>query len=186
MGGCARHCRTGERGFKSSMREKGERRERSKNHLTRWLGTGFTIIIRERFPVTGLTSGELAKRSSVNLQTIRYYEQQGLLPTPPRTQSGYRSFPADTVHRIRFIKRAQELGFQLDEIRELLSLRIDPSTTCAEVRRHAEAKIEDVNARIQRLRAMKKALTRLAAACSGRVPVGECPILESLDSKEVL
>jgi len=135
--------------------------------------------------VTGLTSGELAKRSGVNLQTIRYYEERGLLPKPPRTQSGYRTFPTDAVHRIRFIKRAQELGFQLDEIQELLSLRIDPSTTCADVRRRAEIKIGDVNARIERLRAVKKALVRLAAACSGRGPVGECPILESLDSKEV-
>lgn len=136
--------------------------------------------------MAGLTSGELAKRSGVKLQTIRYYEQRGILPTPPRTQSGYRTFPADAVHRIRFIKRAQALGFQLDEIQELLSLRVDPSTTCADVRLRAEAKIDDVNAKIERLRAMKKALVRLAAACSRRGPVGECPILESLDSKDVL
>ena len=66
--------------------------------------------------------------SGLNLQTIRYYEQRGLLPKPLRTQSGYRIFQADAARRIRFIKRAQELGFLLDEIRELLSLRVDPRT----------------------------------------------------------
>ena|SRR5437867_2083381 len=133
--------------------------------------------------MSGLTTGEVAKQNGVNLQTIRYYEQRGLLPKPPRTQSGYRTFPSDAVRRIRFIKRAQELGFQLDEIRELLSLRVDPRTSCSEVRRRAEAKIADTEAKIRHLYAMKRALARLAAACSGRGPVGECPILEALDKE---
>ena len=136
--------------------------------------------------VDGLDSGELAKRSGVRLQTVRYYERRGLLPKPPRTQAGYRKFPSATVGRIRFIKRAQELGFQLDEIQELLSLRVDPHTTCADIKKRAEAKIENIDARIRHLRDIKGALARLASACRGKGPVGACPILEELDAKEAL
>jgi MerR family mercuric resistance operon transcriptional regulator len=127
-----------------------------------------------------LTIGELAKQGGVNLETVRYYERQGLLPAPPRSPSGYRLFPPESVRRIRFIKRAQELGFSLKEIKELLALRITPGTTGADVRRRAEAKIADIEEKVQHLRAMKKALTGLTAACCGSGPASECPILESL------
>lgn len=128
-----------------------------------------------------LTSGEVARNCRVNLETIRYYERQGLLPKPARTQSGYRLFSRDAVRRVRFIKRSQELGFSLKEIKELLSLRIRPNATCAAVRKQAEAKIADIDQKIQRLRSVKEALERLTGACSGGGPVSECPILESLD-----
>lgn len=131
-----------------------------------------------------LSSGELAKNCRVNLETIRYYERRGLLPKPPRTQSGYRLFSRDAVRRVRFIKRSQELGFSLREIKELLGLRIRPNTTCADVRKQAETKIADIKAKIQGLRSMQQALERLTAACSGGSPVSECPILESLDPEE--
>jgi MerR family copper efflux transcriptional regulator len=85
---------------------------------------------------------------------------------------------------VRFIKRAQELGFSLKEIQELLSLRAAPKTRCADVRRRAVAKIDDIDERIRALRAMKKALTKLVAECAGRAPVSDCPILESLDAEE--
>ncbi|MBI3680684.1 MAG: heavy metal-responsive transcriptional regulator [Acidobacteria bacterium] len=127
----------------------------------------------------------MAKRAGVNLQTIRYYQQRGLLADPPRSASGYRCFTDDAVRRIRFIKRGQQLGFSLDELRDLLALRVQPGATCAQVRQRAEAKAADVEERIRALRAMQKALKRLAGACTGRGPVSECPILESLDARDV-
>jgi MerR family copper efflux transcriptional regulator len=128
----------------------------------------------------GLTTGQLARRAGVNGQTIRYYRRRGLLPEPPRSPSGYRYFPEDAVRRIRFIKRGQQLGFSLEEIKELLALRVQPGATCAQVRRRAEAKIQDVNQRIRALEVIRTALERLAASCAGRGPVSECPILENL------
>lgn len=129
-----------------------------------------------------LTIGELAKRGQVNLETIRYYERQGLLPKPPRSPSGYRLFPSESARRVRFIKRAQELGFSLKEIKELLALRAASGATSADVRKRAEAKIADIEGKIETLRAMKKVLARLTAACCGEGSVSECPILESLSS----
>jgi MerR family copper efflux transcriptional regulator len=131
-----------------------------------------------------MTIGEVAERGGVNLQTIRYYEREGLLPPPPRLPSGYRVFSEPTVRRVRFIKRAQELGFTLAEIRELLSLRIDHERDRSEVRAIAEAKVADIEEKIRTLSAMKEALVRLTEHCSGHGPASECPILESLDSDE--
>lgn len=127
-----------------------------------------------------ITTSELAKQGGVNLQTIRYYERTGLLPKPPRSGSGYRQFSPDSVRRVRFIKRAQELGFSLKEIKELLALRIAPGSTRADVRKRAEAKIADIEGKVQHLRDMKKALVRLTDACCENGPASECPILESL------
>ena len=129
-----------------------------------------------------LTIGQLAKRSLVNIETVRYYERRGLIPKPPRRESGYRQFSEDTVARIRFIKHAQEVGFTLKEIEELLSLRVDPATTCGDIKRHAEAKIAEVENKIKALKTMKAALIKLKAACRGRGPTSECPILDALDS----
>jgi len=128
--------------------------------------------------------GEVADRGGVNLQTIRYYEREGLLPQPPRLPSGYRVYTQPTVRRVRFIKRAQELGFTLSEIRELLSLRLDHERDRSEVRAIAEAKVSDIAEKIRTLTAMKEALVRLTEHCSGHGPASECPILESLDSDE--
>lgn len=130
-----------------------------------------------------LTVGELAKRGEVNLETVRYYERRGLLPKPPRSASGYRLFSPESVRRIRFIKRAQELGFSLKEIKELLALQVSAEGTSADVRERAEAKIADIEEKIRTLRAMKKALGRLTSACCGQGSVSECPILESLSSE---
>jgi MerR family mercuric resistance operon transcriptional regulator len=127
-----------------------------------------------------MTRGELAKQGGVNLETIRYYERVGLLPKPPRSPAGYRIFSRESVRRVRFIRRAQELGFSLKEIKELLTLRISQSSTRADVRRRAEAKISDIEQKVEQLRAMKKALVRLTESCCGNGPASECPILESL------
>lgn len=133
-----------------------------------------------------LKIGELAERGKVNLQTIRYYERERLLPEPPRLISGYRVYQDNAVRRVRFIKRAQEIGFSLAEIRELLSLRVDTHRESAEVRSLAQAKIAEIEGKIRTLKAMKRALHRLTERCSGRGPASECPILESIDSDEVL
>ena len=131
-----------------------------------------------------MTRGEVAARTGVNIETIRYYEQRGLIPKPPRTASGYRKYTEDYVERIRFIKRAQELGFTLKEIIELLSLRVDPDTDRSEVKQRAEAKIVDIEEKIHDLERMKHALTNLVATCNGCGPTSECPILEAMESDE--
>lgn len=128
-----------------------------------------------------MTIGELARRANVNVQTVRYYERRGLLAEPHRTPSGYRQYSVTTLDRLRFIKRAQELGFTLSEIEELLVLRLDPRTTAAVVKARAEAKIEDVDRRIRDLERIRHALTHLAGRCrGGRGPVGDCPLLEAM------
>src|SRR5947199_1139631 len=122
-----------------------------------------------------LKSNQLAERGGVNLQTIRYYEREGLLPEPPRLRSGYRMFPDDSVRRVRFIKRAQELGFSLAEIRELLSLRVDRKRDRAAVREIAAAKLADIDHKIRSLEVMKRALEHLMTRCTGHGPASECP-----------
>ena len=134
--------------------------------------------------MNALTIGRVAKQAGVNIETLRYYERRRLLEEPPRSVAGYRLYPPDAYKRILFIKRAQELGFSLKEIRELLSLRAAPRARCADVRQRAEAKIQVIEERIRALQAMQKALLKLVAECSGRGPVTECPILESLESEE--
>ncbi|MDP3937446.1 MAG: heavy metal-responsive transcriptional regulator [Deltaproteobacteria bacterium] len=132
----------------------------------------------------GLKIGEVARQAEVNLQTLHYYERRGLIPKPPRTDSNYRSYPAEAVRRVRFIKRAQELGFTLKEIKDLLSLRAAPRTRCADVRRRAKIKVQDIEGKVRTLRAMRKALNKLIGECSGKGPVTECPILDALDPED--
>ena len=127
-----------------------------------------------------LTTSQLAHKAGVNVETLRYYERRGLLPEPPRRASGYRQYSQDDVARLQFIKCAKELGFTLQEVQELLNLRVDPDTPCAMVKRRADLKIIDIEAKLQSLKRIKKALNKLAATCSGRGPVGDCPILEAL------
>lgn len=131
-----------------------------------------------------LTIGHVARAAGINLETVRYYERVGVLPKPPRGASGYRLFPADTVRRLRFIRRGQELGFSLREIRELLALRASPRTTSAEIRKRAEKKIADIEGKIRTLDAMSKTLQKLTKSCAGCGPASECPILESLNGEE--
>ena len=130
-----------------------------------------------------LTIGQVARQAGVGVETVRFYERQGLLEEPSRRESGYRQYPEDVVSRLRFIRRAKELGFSLKEIKELLALRVDPSTTCREVKEQAEAKIGDIEEKIHSLQRMKKALVKLTAVCGGRGPTSECPILDALDKE---
>jgi MerR family mercuric resistance operon transcriptional regulator len=133
-----------------------------------------------------LKIGQVAAQGGVNLQTIRYYEREKLLPESPRLSSGYRVFSDDAVRRVRFIKRAQQLGFTLAEIRELLSLRVDSNSDRSAVRALAKRKISEIEQKIHTLEAMKIALRHLTDKCSGMGPASECPILESIDSGEAL
>lgn len=135
--------------------------------------------------VMTLTIGQLAERAGVNIQTVRYYERRGLLARPPRTRSGYRQYPSDTVDRLRFIKRAKDLGFSLVEITELLALRVQQASACAPVEAKAREKIAVVERKIRELEGMKHTLERLAAACERREPTSECPILEALEVSDM-
>lgn len=131
--------------------------------------------------MANLTISQLARVASVNLETIRFYEAQRLLPKPPRSPAGYRQYGPDAADRIRFIKRAQELGFSLNEIRELLELRTGPSASQAEIRGRALAKIREIEQKIRDLEAIKANLEKLTRACSGYGPLQQCPIIENLD-----
>ncbi len=131
-----------------------------------------------------LTIGEVAKGSGIGIETVRFYERKGLIAEPPRTDSGYRQYPEEVVGRIRFIRRAKELGFALKEISELLSLRVNPDTTCVDVRKQTEFRISDVEEKIRALRRIKTALKKFAASCVGTGPATECPILEALEGQE--
>jgi MerR family mercuric resistance operon transcriptional regulator len=130
-----------------------------------------------------LTIGEVAKAADVGIETVRFYEREGLIPEPARRQSGYRQYPPDTVRRLRFIRRAKELGFTLKEIGELLDLRVDPQRTCADVRDLAKAKMADVEAKMLDLARIQAALTDLVRTCRGKGPTSECPILDALDEQ---
>jgi len=128
-----------------------------------------------------LTIGQVATAADVNVQTIRYYERRGLVATPRRTASGYRQYTDDAVARLRFIKHAQELGFSLQEIQELLGLRVRHGAACDAVERKTRKKIDFVQQKIRDVQRMKRTLERLAAACAVRRPTAECPILEVLE-----
>ena len=128
-----------------------------------------------------LTIVELAKESGVHLETIRYYEREGLMPAPPRKSSGHRAYPPSAARRLRFIKRVQELGFTLSEIREWLTLRAESDEDCSEVCRQAQEKIGEVRTKIRQVQAIEEALQHLTAGCSGDRPISERGILEALD-----
>lgn len=135
--------------------------------------------------VAALTIGKVAREAGLPIDTLRYYEREGLLEKPARSAAGYRHYRPDAVARLRFIQQAKDLGFSLHEIKELLSLRVTPGKSCAEVKARAQVKIADVEQRIAALKRMQRALAKLAAACSGRGPTSECPILEAMETREV-
>lgn len=128
-----------------------------------------------------LTTGEVAEQADVNVQTVRYYERRGLLPEPPRTSGGFRQYRPEHVARIRFIKRAQELGFTLEEANELLDLRATPDADRADVRAVAQEKQEEVRRKIRDLQRIQATLDDLIAACEGHGSTDACPILDALE-----
>jgi Hg(II)-responsive transcriptional regulator len=123
---------------------------------------------------------QTAREAGVNPQTLRYYERRGLIAKPPRRGSGYREYSADAVRIVRFIKKAQELGFSLDEIEDLVRLRGTRGGERRRVRAIAARKIEDIDRKIAQLRSMREALDELVVSCrDGRT--AHCPIIEALD-----
>ncbi len=131
--------------------------------------------------MSGLTIGELAKSAQVPIDTVRYYERNGLIPEPPRRESGYRQYPADTVRRLRFIRRAKELGFTLEEIAELLAL--SGQRDVAAVKRSAQHKLDDVDRRIGELQRIRQGLSQLVDRCPGHGRAETCPILSALNEE---
>jgi len=124
--------------------------------------------------------GEVAAAANVNVQTLRYYERRKLLSPPRRTRSGYRDYDEEAVSLVSFIKRAQELGFTLNEVEELLKLR-DGAGTCAEAREAGLVKMADIDEKVRQLKAMRKALERLVDSCEVEGDERDCPILEALE-----
>lgn len=133
-----------------------------------------------------MRTSELARRAGVNVQTLRYYERRGLLPVPPRSGSGYRAYPSDAVRVVRFVKRAQQLGFTLDEIEELLHLADGGPDNCDNARAVADARLADLDAKIADLRRMRDSLERLVTTCTRPRLDRECPLLQAirLDAEE--
>lgn len=129
---------------------------------------------------TGLSIGKLAQAAGVNIETIRYYQRRGLLDEPPKPLSGYRCYLPEQIRRLRFIKRAQALGFTLDEVRALLTL--DASCTCRETRALAVRKLALIEQKIADLAAMQQVLGKLVQQCD----VGggaTCPIIDALNGE---
>jgi MerR family mercuric resistance operon transcriptional regulator len=129
-----------------------------------------------------VTIGKAARAAGVGVETIRFYERRGLIEQPPKPHgAGYRHYPADTVRRIRFIRQAQELGFSLREISELLGLKADPAADAVDVRNRAAAKLGQVEEKIHQLERIRGALEALIAACPGQGELGHCSIMEALE-----
>lgn len=129
--------------------------------------------------------GELARAAGVGVETIRFYERRGLLPTAPQAGSGYRRYGEESLARVRFIRRAKRLGFELREIAELLALQPNAATSCGEVVRRAAGKVADLDRRIAELATIRRALQRLAAECTdGGDRAGGCPLLAALAAED--
>lgn len=133
-----------------------------------------------------LTRTQVARVAGVNAETVRYYERRGLFPAARRSAAGYRQYESDAVTRLRFIKHAQELGFSLQEIQELLALRVRDGAACAAVARRSRDKVALVRRKIAELRRIERTLQRLLGACARRQPTADCPILASLESNDAL
>ena len=144
---------------------------------TRLISGGREVQTRRRI----VRIGEVATDAGVGVQTLRYYERRGLIPRPSRRPSGYRDYPGEVVARVRFVKRAQDLGFTLAEIRDLLALRDDPAGSCDDVRAAAAIKLHAIDAKLRSLGAMREALAVLVRACDEGDEPRPCPLIEALD-----
>jgi len=130
------------------------------------------------------TISRAAKAANVGVETIRFYERRGLVSQPTTPVRGYREYDPETIEQIRFIRHAQEIGFSLSDIQELMELRSDPDSDCSDVRLRAVAKLDDVNIKIERLLRVQDALETLIAACPGEGAVGSCSILKEITKHE--
>ena len=128
--------------------------------------------------------GALAQRADVGIDTIRYYEREGVIPQPRRRESGYRQYGEGDVIRLRFVRRAKQLGFTLPEIRELLDLTASAADDMAGLNMRAQEKLDDVNLRINELLRVRDALQQLVEACPGHGALEHCPIMAALSEDE--
>lgn len=129
-----------------------------------------------------MTVGELARQAGVNVQTVRYYEREGLLPEAHRwPDSGYRDFDDEALQRLRFIRSAKELGFTLREIKELLEMRVLPGESCAEVRQLIRAKLAEVDRRMKDMRRLRRVLVKMDETCRNRADLRDCPALWAME-----
>lgn len=133
-----------------------------------------------------LSIGQVARRAGVSVDTIRFYERQGVLEKPPRRDSGYRQYSEEVVRRLRFIQCVKQLGFTLKEITDLLTLRVDAQTTCFQVKEATLAKLDQVERKLVELEHMRRALLQVASLCTGAGPASACPLLDALDQDEPL
>ena len=136
-------------------------------------------------PNTSMTIGALAEAAGVHVPTIRYYERRGLIPKPSRGLTGYRQYDQAALDRIRFIKRAQSMGFSLEDIQALLALRVRDPAACPVVEEATRSKLADVEAKIGSLERLRVVLDGLVRSCQQREPTAECPVLAILEEGEV-
>lgn len=126
--------------------------------------------------------GEVAKHSGFGIETIRYYEREGLLQPPQRRPSGYRQYDESTVRRLEYIRQAKDLGFTLAEIRELLELSFAAHSSCDHIRQRAEAKIADIEEKIRSLQQMKRSLRKILQRCRAANSIADCPLVHKTTS----
>lgn len=131
-----------------------------------------------------MTIGKLAKQCGVGVETIRFYEREGLISQPERKPSGYRLYPREAVDQVHFILQSKDLGFSLKEIRELLNLRLDGKQACEEVRSLAEAKVAEIEKKIALLQRMETTLGELVVACNSNKKTESCPILRAIEKED--
>ena len=131
-----------------------------------------------------LTIGQVSKLAGVNRETLRYYEREGIIYPPARKDSGYRIYSLDTVKRIRFIKRAQGLGFSLRDIMELMALQNDAQgATCREVKQYTQDKVKTIEKKLANLKRMRSMLRELITVCDEENPISACPILDAFEEE---
>lgn len=133
--------------------------------------------------MTTKSIGQVAKLSGLSVETIRYYEKEGLIEQPERKESGYRQYNGEIIDRLSFILQAKELGFSLKEISELLSIKSDANTVCSDVKQLAQEKLTHIESKLKMLQRMQKSLKKLIDVCPGKAPINDCPILEALGKK---
>jgi len=134
--------------------------------------------------MSSFTIGEVAKRAGIGIDTVRYYERSQVLPKPERRPSGYRQYDITDVQRLSFIRHAKELGFKLDEIRELLALSTDRERGVGGIKARAVSRLADLDARITEMQRIRRGLQVLIEACPGHGKLETCPILGALTRKE--
>jgi len=134
--------------------------------------------------MTMLNIGQLAGQTGVTVETVRFYEKQGLIAAPTRSAGGYRQYPPETVQRLRFIQNAKDVGFTLRDIGELLAMREEPGTTCQDIQARASDKLVEVEQKLRELTRIRNALSRLVTKCRAQAVQGECPILTEFDNEE--